>query len=153
MSGGGEPVGSSVREEGHGGRDHVQGEVEETGIMRRMQRVVGDGIPDEPYDDSTWEGGEYTTSMEQPGRRDWTSDFQNDLPGEGGPAELPSGGMPGPSGDKDGNAVSLPAPECPQHHGDSGGGKSPPPTVRPMKHADTQAGPERTAPDHGTVCK
>ena len=61
--------------------------------------------------------------------------------------------MPGPSGDEDVNAGALPAPACPQHRGDSEGDKIPPPTVRLMQHAGTQAVPERTAPDHSTVCK
>ena len=78
--------------------------------MRRMRRVVGGGIPDESYDDSTWEVGGDTAAMEHPGRRDWASDFQDDLPGEGRPTELPGGGMPGPSGDEDGNVGALPAP-------------------------------------------
>ena len=59
---------------------------------------------------------------------------------------MPRGGLPGESGNKDGNAGALLAPECPQHHGDSGGGKIPPPTVRPMQHAGHQAGLERTSP-------
>ena len=41
------------------------------------------------------------------------SDYQDDFPGEGRPAELPGGGMPGPSGDEDGNAGAIPAPACP----------------------------------------
>ena len=91
--------------------------------------------------------------MENPGRGDWASDFQNDLPGQGRPADLPSGRIPRQSGDKDSNAGALLALACPQHRGDSGGGKPPPPTLRPMQHAGSQAGPEQTAPDHGTVCK
>ena len=78
-----------------------------------MRRVVGGSIPDESCDDSTLEGGGYTTSMEHPNRGGWVLDLQDDLPGEGIPTELPSGGMPGPSGDKDGNAGALPAPACP----------------------------------------
>ena len=45
---------------------------------------------------------------------------------------LPGGGVTGPSGNEDENSGALPAPACPRHHGDSGGGKLPPPTVRPM---------------------
>ena len=93
-----EPVGSSVREDGHRGRAHIQRSVEGTGVMRRMQRVVGGGIPDESYDNSTWEGGGETTAMDHPGRGDWASDFQNGLTSKGRPTELPGGGMPGPSG-------------------------------------------------------
>ena len=91
--------------------------------------------------------------MEKPGRGGWASDFQYDLPIKGRPAELPGGGIPGPSGDEDGNAGALPAPACPQHRGYSGGGKLPPPTVRPMRHASPLTGPERQAPSHGTVCQ
>ena len=61
--------------------------------------------------------------------------------------------MPGPSGDEEGRAGAIPASACPQHHGDSGGGKLPAPTVRPMQHAGPQAGTERTAPNHGAVYK
>ena len=44
-----------------------------------MRRVVGGSIPEELYDDSTWEGGGYTMAMEHPGRGGWASDFQNCL--------------------------------------------------------------------------
>ena len=93
--------------------------------MQGLQRVVGGGIPEDSSDESTWEGVEYTTVMEHPGRGGWALDFHNYFPGEGRPAELPGGGMPGPSGDEDGNAGALPAPACPQHHGHSGGEKPP----------------------------
>ena len=119
--------------------------------MRRIWRVVGGGISVKSYDDSTWEGDRDTSAMEQPGRGDWASEFQDDLPGKGRPAELPGGGMPGQIGNKDENAGAIPAPACPRHHGYYGGGKLPPPMVRPMRHAGPQAVPERTAPGHGTV--
>ena len=91
------------------------------------------------------------TAMEQPGRGGWFSYFQDELPGEGRPSELPSGGMPGPSDDKDRNVGALPAPALPRHRGYYVGGKLPPPTVRPMRHSVPPAGPERQAPIHGTV--
>ena len=135
------------------GGGYVQGTVKGTGGMRQMQRVVGGRIPVESYDDSIWEGGIDTAAMDHPGRGYCASDLQDDLPGEGRPAEISSGGMPGQSGDENGNTGALLAPACPRHRGDSGGSKLPPPTVRPMRHAGPQAGPERTAPRHGTVCK
>ena len=52
------------------------------------------------------------SATEHPGRGDWDSDFQDDLPGEGRPAVLTGGGMPGQSGNEDGNAGALPAPAC-----------------------------------------
>ena len=153
LSGGGEPVRSSVREEGHRGRAYTQGAVKGTGGIRRMRRVVGGRIPVESYDDSTWEGGGDTSAMEHPGHRGWASDLQDDLPGEGRPVELSSGGMPGQSGGEGGNAGAILARECPRHCGNSGRRKNPPPTVRPMRHAGPQAGPEQAATGHGTVCK
>ena len=121
--------------------------------MWSVWRVVGDGIPDELNDDSTWEGGGNMTAMEHTGRRGWALDFQNDLPGKGSPAELPSGGVPRPSCDKDGNTGALPASACPWHHGYSGERKLPPPMVRLMQHAGPPVGPERQAHGHDTVCQ
>ena len=61
--------------------------------------------------------------------------------------------IPEQSGDKDGNAGALLALACPQNRSDSGGRKLSPLTVRPILHAGPQAGPERSTPGHGTVCK
>ena len=121
--------------------------------MQGVQRVDGGGIHDKSSDDSTWEGGRDTVATEKPGCRGRATDFPNDFTGEGRPAELPGGGMTGPSADKDGNTGALTAPECPRHRGHYGGGKLPPPTVRPMRHAAPPAGPERQAPCHSPVCK
>ena len=121
--------------------------------MQSVRIAVGGGIPDESYDDSTWEGGGNTMEMEHPGCGGWASDFQDDLPSKGRPAELPSGGMPGPSGEEDGNAGALLSTECPQHRGYSGAGKLPPSKVRLMQHAGPPTGPKEQTPGHGTVCQ
>ena len=121
--------------------------------MQGVWRVDGEGISDEYSDDSTWDGSGDTVAMENPRRGVRATDFQNDLPVEGRPAELPGGGMPGPSDNEDGNAGALPAPACPQHRGHSGGGKPPPPTVRPMRHYVPLTGPERQALFHNPVCQ
>ena len=134
LPGGKESVGGGVREEGHGGRPHVHGASEGTGIMQGVRRFDGGGIPDESSDGSIWEGGGDTTAMEKPGRRGRATDFTNEFPGKGRSAEIPGGGMPGPSGDKYGNAGAITEMACPQHRGNSGGGKLPPPTVRPLQH-------------------
>ena len=81
LTDGGEPLGGGIREEGNGGRTHVQGEAEGTGVMQGVRIFVGGGIPDKSYDDSTWEGGGDTTEMEHTGLRGWASEFQNDFPG------------------------------------------------------------------------
>ena len=72
-----------------------------------------------------------------------TNSDTNDLPGDGRPTELPGGGMPGPSGDEDGNAGALTALSCPQHRGHSGGGKPSPPIVHLMRHSSPPTGAER----------
>ena len=76
--------------------------------MQGVQIVDGDGIPDNSYDDSTWEGGRDTAAMENPGIGGRAADFPNGFPGKGRPAELPGGGMHGPIGDKDGNTGTFP---------------------------------------------
>ena len=119
--------------------------------MQGVRRVAGVGIHEDSSDDSTWEGGGNTTVTEHTGRRGWDLDFHNAFPGKGRPAELPGGGMPGPSGNEDGNVGALLAPACLRHRGHSGGGKPTPTTVRPVRHAGTLAGPERQAPGHGPV--
>ena len=100
--------------------------------MQGVRIVDGGIIPDDSSDDSTQEGGGETAAMEKPGHGDRATDFPNDFPGEMRPVELPGGGMTGPSGVKDGNVGAIPAPARPRHRGHSGGGKIPPPTVRPM---------------------
>ena len=91
--------------------------------------------------------------MEHTGRGGRTPDLPNVLPREGMTAEIPSGRVPGQSGDEDGNAGALREPACPRHCGNYGGRKLPPPTVRPVQHAIPPAGVERAAPGHSTVQK
>ena len=81
--------------------------------MQGVWRVDGRRIPGESSDESTWEGGGDTTAMENPSRGDRDTEFPNEFTGKGRPAELPSGGMPGPSGEEDGNAGAILAPACP----------------------------------------
>ena len=50
------------------------------------------------------------TELENPGRGRLKTDISNDIPGQGRPVELPGGRMPGPSGNKDGDAGALLAP-------------------------------------------
>ena len=125
LTGGGTSFEGGVREEGHGGRLHVQGANEKTGLLQGLWRVDGGRIPDQSSNDSTWEGGRDTTEMENPGSGGRAADFPNDISGKGRPVELTSGGMPGPSGDEDGNAGALPEPECPRQHVHYGGGNPP----------------------------
>ena len=114
---------------------------------RRWRRIYG-----KSHDDSAWAGERGATELENPGHGGRVIDISNGLPGQGRPAELPGGGMPGPSDDDNGDAGTLPAPACLGHRGRYGGGKPPPPTVHPMRHASTLPGTEWQAPFHSSVC-
>ena len=83
LSGGREPVYSSVREEGRGGRAYIQVAAKGGGGLQRVQRAIGGRIPVDSYDDSTREGGVYMVAIDHTGRRDWTPDLQDVLPGKG----------------------------------------------------------------------
>ena len=72
-------------------------------------------------------------------------------PVQGRPAELPDGGMPRTSGNKDGNAGKFYAPECPVHHGYLGERKHHPLRVSLMRNSDHLAYTEQKAPCHCTV--
>ena len=80
----------------------------------------GGGIPGDPPDDSARTGSRGTMELENLGRGGRGMGISNGLPGQGRPAELPGGGMPGPSGDEDGDEGALfTAPACPRHRGHS----------------------------------
>ena len=115
----------------------------------------GDGsrICGRSQDDSEWAGGRGAAELENLIDRGISADLSNGLPVQGRPAELPGGGMPGTSGDEDGDAGALPAPEFPRHRVYYGGGKPPPPTVHTMRHSGPLAGTERQAPCHSSVCQ
>ena len=135
LPGGGESVGGGVRETDHRGGPHLQEAPEGKGSLQGVRGGDGGGISGESHDDSAWAVGRGATELDNPGHRGRATDIYNGLPRQGRPGELPGGGMPGPRGDKDGDAGALPAPAYPRHHGSSGGGKSPPLTVHPMRHA------------------
>ena len=77
-----------------------------------MRRDVGGRIPVDSSDDSTREGGGETAAMEQTSRGEWYPELPDVFPSEGRTAEMPSGGVPGQSGDEDSNAGALRAPAC-----------------------------------------
>ena len=84
--------------------------------------------------------------MKHTGRGEWSPELLDVFPGKGRTAEMPIGRVPGQSGDEDGNAGALHALACPQHSGDSGGRKLPPPMVRLVRHAIPLAGVEQATP-------
>ena len=89
--------------------------------------------------------------LEKLGHGGRAADVPHGLPGQGRPVDLPGGGMPSTSGDKDGDVGKFYAPACPGHRVHFGGRKDPPPTSPPMQHADPLAFTERKAPCHHTV--
>ena len=106
----------------------------------------GGGICGRSQDDSAWAIGRGATDLEKLGRGGIAADISLSLPGQGRPVELPGGGMPGPSGDEDGDAGPFTIPACPGHRGHYGGEKPPSPTVHPIRHANPLAGTERQSP-------
>ena len=73
-------------------------------------------------EDSTWESGGAKTSVGNPERVKGPG-IPDVLSGKGGTAEMPRGGVPGETGNEDGNAGALSAPACPRHRDDTGGRK------------------------------
>ena len=69
-----------------------------------MQGLNGGGICGGAQDDSAWASGRGATDLENLGHRGIAVDISHGLPGQGRPAELPGGGMPGPS-DNRGNKL------------------------------------------------
>ena len=134
LTGGGKSVGCVVWEVGRGVRHHVQGATEGIGFLQGVRRDDGGGIPGESPDDSAWAGGRDTTELDNHGRGGRATDILSVITYQGRPVELPSGGMPRPSGDEDGDVGALPAPSCTRHCIHSGGGNYLPPTVHPMRH-------------------
>ena len=121
--------------------------------MRGLRERDGSGIIGITKSDAAWAGGRVAVDLGSfgHGRRD--TDIPDGLPDQGRAVELPSGGLPSPGRDEDGNADALFQPECPGYRDHFGGGKPPAPTVPSMRHAGTLEGTKRQAPQHRTVRK
>ena len=99
--------------------------------MQGVQGGYGGGMCGGLQDDSAWVSSIGVTDLENIGHGGISADISHCLPGKGRTVELPGGGMPRPSGDKDGDAG--------------------PPTVLPMQHAGPPEGTERKAPLHRSM--
>ena len=64
------------------------------------------------------------------------ADVPDGLPDQGRASELPSGGLPRPGRDEDGDADALFQPACTGYRDHLGKGKPTPPTVPTMRHDD-----------------
>ena len=111
----------------------------------------GGGVFGREQDDTAWATGRGETDLENLGHGVRSADVLHGLPGQGRLAELPGGGMPRMSSDEEADAGTFSTPACTGHRGHFGGGKPPPPTVPPMRHAGPLAYTERKAPCHRTV--
>ena len=81
---------------------------------------AGGRLPVESSDNSTWESGRETATMEHTGRREGAPELPDVLSGKVWTAEMPRVGVPRKSGDEDDNAGAVLAPACLRHGGDSG---------------------------------
>ena len=121
--------------------------------MREVRGGDGGRICDGSKYDSAWGSGRDAAELENIGHGGRSAGLSDGISGQGRPADLPGGGMTGPSSDEDGDAGSLTIPACPGHHGHYGGGKPPSPTVNPMRHTGPPAVTECQAPCHSSVCQ
>ena len=145
-------VGGGVQDTDNGGGTYLQGATEGTVPLRGLRVGDGGGICGRSQDDSAWASGRGATELENFGHGGRDADLLNGLSGQGRPAELPGGGMPRPSGNKDGDKGSIPIPACPGHHGNFGGGKPSPHMENHMQHDGTLEGTEWQVPCHILVC-
>ena len=107
-----------------------------------MRRTAGGRINVESSDDSTWESGGVKTPVDNHDRGQGPPGIPDVFIVKGVTAEMLCGGVPGETGDKDGDAGALRALACPQHRGYAEGRKIPPPTVRQVRHAGPPEGAE-----------
>ena len=104
---------------------HQQGATEGTGSVWGVQGIDGGKICVGSQDEYTWASGRGATDLDNLGRRGRDVDLSNGLFCKGRPMEVPGGGMPGPSSNKDIDTGSLPIPSCPGYCGYSGRETSP----------------------------
>ena len=153
MPGGGYPVRGGVWATYYRRGNLLPGAKEGTGEVQGLQGGDGGWIIGGSQDDTAWEIGRGDMDLEKLGHRGRDADVPHGLPVGGMPVELPGGGMPRTSDDKDGDVDKFYAPACNGHRGHFGGGKPPPTTVPPMQYAGTLAYTEWKAPCHRTVCQ
>ena len=151
MTGGGDPVEGGVRATDNGRGALLLEAIEGMGTVQGVRGGYGGGIFGGAQDDTAWASGRGDMYLENLGHGGRAVDVLHGLPVQGRPAELPGGGMPRTSGDKDGDAGPFSALACHGHRGRFGGVKTLSPTVPPMQHADPLAYTEGEAPCHRTV--
>ena len=111
--------------------------------MRGLREGYGGKIIGDTQSDAAWAGGREAVDLGSFGHRRPAADVPDGLPDQGRAAELPSGGLPRPGRDKDGDADALFQPACPGYCDHLGGGKPPPPKVLTMRNAGAMEGFKR----------
>ena len=111
----------------------------------------GDWFDDRAHEDATWAGGGEETELGSHAPWRGTADILDVLPDRRRTAELPGQGLYGTSGDENGDEDTFYSPACMGYCGPFGGGKTPLPTVLPMRHAGPLECSEWEAPFHHPV--
>ena len=151
MPGGGYLVGGGVRAKDDRRGTLLPGAKERTGTVQGVRGGDSGGIFGGAQDDIAWASGRGETELENIGHGGRAADVSHGLPGQGKPAELPGGGIPRTSDNKEGDTGPFYAPACPGHRGNFGGGNPTPPTVPLMQYAGPLAYNERKENCHRTV--
>ena len=110
MPGGGDPVGGGVWVTDDRIGDLLTGSTEGTGAVQGEWGGDGGGIIGGAQDDTAWASGRGEMDLEKLGHGGRAADIPHGLPVQGRPAELPGGGMPTTSEDKDGDVGTFYAP-------------------------------------------
>ena len=63
--------------------------------MRGVRKAAGSRFPVDSSDESTWESGGATTPVDHPDRGQGSPGIPDVVPGKGGTADMPRGGVPG----------------------------------------------------------
>ena len=153
MPGGRDPVRGGIWEKDDREGLHIPGTSEMKGPVRGLRERDGSGIIGITQGDAVWAGGRGAVEMGSFGHGRRAADVLDGLLDQGRAVELPSGGLPGPGRNKDGDTDEFFQPEFPVYCDHFGGGKPPPPTVPLMRHAGPLEGTKRKAPRHRTVRK
>ena len=122
MPGDRDPVKGGIQAMDDGRVTHLPVAAEGAGAVQGVWVGDGDRIIVGAQDDTEWASGRGDTELEKLGHRGRDAEIPHGLPCQWRPLELPSGGMPRTSGDKDGNVGTFYAPTCPGHCGNFGGG-------------------------------
>ena len=117
---GSDPVGGGVQVTNDGRGTYLPGAAEGTGALQVVWGRDGGGIIGGSQDDTSWASGRVDMDLGNLGHGVRAADVPYALTIQGGGAELPGGGMPRTSGDKDDYAGTFYTPACPRHRGHFG---------------------------------